>query len=63
VKGLYQRALRGELQGFTGVSDPYEKPLAPDVLVDSEAESEDDSLRRLLADLERRGYLAALPVK
>ncbi|MFI5266193.1 MAG: adenylyl-sulfate kinase [Chloroflexota bacterium] len=57
VKGLYQRALRGELQGFTGVSDPYEEPLNPDVTFDSESESEEDSLRRLLGHLESRGYL------
>ncbi|HVA25701.1 MAG TPA: adenylyl-sulfate kinase [Chloroflexota bacterium] len=55
VKGLYQRALRGDIQGFTGVSDPYEEPLHPDVTFDSEAESEQDSLRRLLAHLGTKG--------
>ena len=61
VKGLYQKALRGDLPGFTGVSDPYEEPLSPDVVFDSESESEQDSLSRLLEHLHARGYLLAVP--
>ncbi|WP_193322845.1 adenylyl-sulfate kinase [Pyrobaculum calidifontis] len=34
-KGLYARALRGELRGFTGVDDPYEEPLSPDLVLDN----------------------------
>ena len=59
VKGLYDKARRGELPGFTGVSDPYEEPLAPDVLVDSETESEQASLDRLLAHLRAHDLLPA----
>ena len=39
VKGLYRRALAGEIKQFTGVSDPYEEPLAPEVLVESDRET------------------------
>ncbi len=59
VKGLYARALAGELQHFTGVSDPYEAPESPDVVVDSEVETVDESVAKILAELERRGFLRA----
>lgn len=57
VKGLYARALRGEIQQFTGVSDPYEEPLSPEVTVDSSTESVEESVSRILAALAERGYL------
>ena len=60
VKGLYAKALRGELPNFTGVSDPYEEPPAPEVTVDSEREAVDESVARILAALEQRGYLPPL---
>src|SRR5882672_2471544 len=44
VKGLYKKALAGEIKGFTGVSDPYEEPLAPDVLLETDQESIEFSL-------------------
>jgi adenylyl-sulfate kinase len=59
VKGLYAKALRGEIAHFTGVSDPYEPPLAPEVVVRSDLESVDDSVGKILAALEARGYLPA----
>jgi len=52
VKGLYEKARRGEIPNFTGVSDPYEEPLNPEVLFDSELDSEEQSLVRVLAALE-----------
>jgi ATP sulfurylase/adenylyl-sulfate kinase len=58
TKGLYARALRGEIQHFTGVSDPYEEPLAPEVTVDTDVESVSESLRKILLRLESLGYLA-----
>lgn len=58
VKGLYARALRGELANFTGVSDPYEAPEHPDVLVETDKESVDESVAKIIAVLEERGYLA-----
>ncbi|MDP8922756.1 MAG: adenylyl-sulfate kinase [Chloroflexota bacterium] len=56
VKGLYARALRGEIEHFTGVSDPYEPPLAPEVVVETNRETIDESLAKILAALEERGY-------
>ena len=64
VKGLYAKALRGEIPHFTGISDPYEPPVNPDVVVDSGTETVDESLARILAVLEERGYVsAAVPVR
>ena len=57
VKGLYNKAIRGEISNFTGVSDPYEEPLAPDVLVETHRETVEESVIKVLAALERRGYL------
>jgi adenylyl-sulfate kinase len=57
VKGLYARALRGEIPHFTGVNDPYEPPENPDVIVDSSMETKEESLARILAELENRGYI------
>ena len=59
VKGLYKQALAGELANFTGVSDPYEEPVNPEVVVDSETESVDESLAKVVARLEELGYLPA----
>jgi len=58
VKGLYARALRGEIDHFTGISDPYEPPEAPDVVVDTEAEPVAASVRQVLERLHTLGYLA-----
>lgn len=51
VKGLYARALAGEILHFTGVSDPYEEPLAPDITVDSSLESIEESAAKILSYL------------
>jgi sulfate adenylyltransferase subunit 2 len=58
VKGLYARAVRGEIAQFTGVSDPYEEPLVPEVVVDTDREAVDESVARILAGVEQLGYLA-----
>jgi adenylylsulfate kinase len=58
VKGLYARALAGDLPHFTGVSDPYEPPENPDVVVDSGVESIDTSLARILEHLRDRKLLS-----
>ena len=57
VKGLYEKALSGEIKNFTGVSDPYEEPLNPEIVLDSENETEGESLAKLIAKLEELGYL------
>ena len=59
VKGLYAKAIAGELKHFTGVSDPYEAPESPDVVVDSETESVEQSVAKIIAELERRGFVVA----
>lgn len=59
VKGLYKKALSGEIQGFTGVSDPYEEPRAPDVLVRTNEEAVEACAERIIAELERRHLLPA----
>ncbi len=62
VKGLYAKALRGEIAAFTGISDPYEAPLAPEVVVETDRESPEESLTKILQHLEALGYMAATPV-
>ena len=57
VKGLYKKALAGELQNFTGVSDPYEPPLHPEITVDTEQQREEDSLQTILGYLEQHGWI------
>ena len=57
VKGLYKKALAGEIKEFTGVSDPYEEPLNPEVIVKTDSESIEESANRIIAALEARGLL------
>lgn len=58
VKGLYKRALAGEIANFTGVSDPYEPPLAPEVVVNSSQETPQQSAERIWATLEHLGLVS-----
>ena len=60
VKGLYAKALRGEIPNFTGVSDPYEEPLNAEVVLETDKETEAESLAKLVAKIEKLGYLAPL---
>jgi adenylylsulfate kinase-like enzyme len=46
-KGLYRRARLGEIQEFTGISAPYERPIAPELVIDTEAEGTERCLRQL----------------
>jgi adenylyl-sulfate kinase len=57
-KGLYAKALSGVIPSFTGVSDPYEPPTAPDLQIDTERESVNQAVERVLAELVARGYLS-----
>ena len=59
VKGLYKKALAGEIKEFTGVSDPYEEPLNPEVVVDTDQETVEQSVAKIVATLERLGHLPA----
>lgn len=58
-KGLYEKALRGEIKNFTGVSDPYEAPENPEVIVDTASEDADASVNKILLTLEQLGYIPA----
>lgn len=58
-KGLYKKALAGELAHFSGVSDPYEAPAQPEIHLDSHRQNEEESLALLVRGLEDLGYLVA----
>ncbi len=57
TKGLYRQALAGEILQFTGVSDPYEAPLQPELIVDTEREEVAGSAARVIERLVQLGYL------
>jgi len=59
VKGLYKKALSGEIKNFTGISDPYEAPLNAEVTIFSDGESPETSVARVIAKLEEMGYVPA----
>lgn len=58
-KGLYARALRGEIDSFTGISDPYEEPLSPDVIIDTGQQDPGKSMDIVFSFVARRGYLSS----
>ena len=57
VKGLYRLADEGKIRGFTGIDDPYEEPLHPELIVETDRETVEESAARILAKLEAMGYL------
>ncbi len=57
TKGLYRRALAGEIPQFTGVSDPYEEPLRPELVIDTEREGVGESAARVVDRLVELGYV------
>jgi len=57
TKGLYQKALAGQITGFTGIDDPYEPPLAPEVVIESDRELIESSTRKIINELEERDLL------
>jgi adenylyl-sulfate kinase len=57
VKGLYKKAIAGEIKNFTGVSDPYEEPMNPEVVVDSSKEKVEDSVAKIIARLKELGHI------
>jgi adenylyl-sulfate kinase len=58
VKGLYKKAIKGEIGQFTGVSDPYEPPLHPEVVVHSASETPEQSAEKVWAKLEELGLIS-----
>ena len=59
VKGLYEKAFKGEIKEFTGVSDPYEPPLNPELTLDTEHDSAEEDAARVIAMLEERQLIPA----
>jgi len=57
VKGLYKKAFAGEIEQFTGVSDPYEPPNAPDLVLKTDEEGPEESAQKVIEKLEFFGYL------
>jgi len=58
VKGLYKKALSGEIKNFTGISDPYEEPLSPEIVIASDTEKVEESVDKIMTKLEEMGLLA-----
>jgi adenylylsulfate kinase len=57
VKGLYKKALAGEIKNYTGVDDPYEEPLKPEVTLETDRETPEQSVMKIIQKLEVLGYL------
>ena len=61
VKGLYKRARAGEIKGFTGIDDPYESPLNPEVECRTDQEELSESIAKILNKLQELGYISQVP--
>ncbi len=57
VKGMYQKAIRGEIKEFTGISDPYEEPVNPELVLETDRETLEESARKVLDYLKKAGYI------
>jgi adenylyl-sulfate kinase len=60
VKGLYKKAIAGEIKNYTGIDDPYEEPLNPEVQLETDRETPEESVQRILQKLEILGYIPAV---
>src|SRR5581483_4248557 len=57
VKGLYKQVAEGKIKGFTGIDDPYEEPENPELVIETDKETIEESVQRIFAKLEELGYL------
>jgi adenylylsulfate kinase len=57
VKGMYRKAREGKIKGFTGVDDPYEEPAHPELIVDTDKETVEESVSKVLSILTDLGYI------
>lgn len=57
VKGMWKKALAGEIKDFTGVDDPYEEPENPEIFIDTDNETVEESVQKVLKYLEDRGFV------
>lgn len=58
IKGMYEKALRGEIKDFTGVDDPYEEPLNPEIMLETDKETVQESVNKVMAGLRDLGLIA-----
>ena len=58
IKGMYKKALSGEIKNFTGINDPYEEPLQPELVLDTDKESIDESVQKVINKLSELGYIS-----
>ncbi|MFC0297002.1 adenylyl-sulfate kinase [Geobacillus jurassicus] len=56
-KGLYKKARAGEIKGFTGIDDPYEEPENPELVVETDKQTLEESVKQVITYLEENGYL------
>ena len=57
VKGLYKKAIAGEIENFTGISHPYEDPLNPEILIETDKETPEESVEKIMKYLIEKGFL------
>ena len=57
-KGLYKKALKGEINGLTGLQDPYEEPIDPEIIIDTTTGTPNDAARIIISKLEEMGYIS-----
>jgi adenylylsulfate kinase-like enzyme len=57
VKGLYKKAMNGEIPNFTGISDPFEAPANPDIHVRTDQQTPEESAQYILSVLEEKGFV------
>ncbi len=57
VKGMYKKALEGKIKGFTGIDDPYEEPIEPDLILETNKEKVEESVDKILLLLKNTGYI------
>ena len=57
VKGMYKKAIDGEIKNFTGINDPYEEPTSPEVVIQTDKESVDECANKILEKLDEMGYI------
>lgn len=62
LKGLYAKARAGEIKGFTGIDDPYEEPQAPEVICNTDDETIEESVQKVLDKMEELGYIKPIKV-
>jgi adenylyl-sulfate kinase len=63
IKGMYKKAIAGEIQNFTGISDPYEEPESPEILIESDKETVEESTDKIVRTLELMGLVPGAPAE